>query len=183
MQITPENAQKVGMVGASVSLAMYLTGYYFGQGSKDCGCSDVSEVSEAETRSTGVTRGTMISESFGSEMNQDMSGSSADLNRINPTVVEGAEDIMGAESFESSQKYQNLNPLDYQTPAAFSDVSGYASQPFWDQANDVLPEYRFPMPWSASYSPLSPYRPLDYQQQSVTYVQTDRRVRPSVQNW
>ena len=103
MQITPENAQKVGMVGASVALAMYLTGYYFGQGSKDCGC---SEVSEAETRSTGVTRGTMISESFGSEMNQDMSGSSADLNRINPTVVEGAEDIMGAESFESSQKYQ-----------------------------------------------------------------------------
>ena len=31
MQITPENAQKVGMVGASVALAMYLTGYYYGQ--------------------------------------------------------------------------------------------------------------------------------------------------------
>jgi hypothetical protein len=174
MQITPENAQKVGMVGAAVVLGGYLIGYYYGQKSEDCGC---SEVSEAETRSTGVTRGTIVSESFGSEMTQDMSGSAADLNRINPTVVEGAEDIMGAES------YQNLNPLDYQTPAAFSDVSGYASQPFWDQANDVLPEYRFPMPWSASYSPLSPYRPLDYQQQSVTYVQTDRRVRPSVQNW
>jgi len=182
MQVTAENARKVGMVGATVGLAMYLTGYYFGHGSKDCGCKDNdSEVSEAETRSTGVTRGTIVSESFGSEMNQDMSGSSADLNRINPTVVEGAEDIMGAESFDV--EYRNLNPLDYQTPAAFSDVSGYASQPFWDQANDVLPEYRFPMPWSASYSPLSPYRPLDYQQQSVTYVQNDRQVRPAVQNW
>ncbi len=178
MQITPDNARKVGMVGATVALAMYLTGYYFGADSKDCKC---KEVSEAETRSTGVKTGTVVSESFGSEMNQDMSGSSADLNRINPTVVEGAEDIMGAESFDV--EYRNLNPLDYQTPAAFSDVSGYASQPFWDQANDYLPEYRFPMPWSASYSPLSPYRPLDYQQQSVTYVQTDRRVRPSVQNW
>ncbi len=114
MQITPENAQKVGMVGAAVVLGGYLIGYYYGQKSEDCGC---SEVSEAETRSTGVTRGTIVSESFGSEMTQDMSGSAADLNRINPTVVEGAEDIMGAES------YQNLNPLDYQTPAAFSDVS------------------------------------------------------------
>jgi hypothetical protein len=182
MQVTPENAQKVGMVGGAVVLGFYLIGYYFGKSSDGCGCSDKdTEVSEAETRSTGVTRGTIVSESFGSEMDQDMSGSSSDLNRINPTVVEGAEDIMGAESF--NVEYRNLNPLDYQTPAAFSEVSGYASQPFWDQANDYLPEYRFPMPWSASYSPLSPYRPLDYQQQSVTYVQTDRRVRPAVQNW
>ena len=35
-------------------------------------------------------------ETFRSEMNQDMAAPTGELNRLNPTVVEGAEDIMGA---------------------------------------------------------------------------------------
>lgn len=172
--------QKIGMLAGAGLMGMYLVGYYYGKTSEGCGCSD-NESSETQNSETGVHRGTVVSETFGSEMNQDMSGAKSDLSRLNPTTVEGAEDIMGAESFDS--QYYNLNPLDYQTPTAFSEVSGYASQPFWDQANDMLPEYRFPMPWSAAYSPLSPYRPADYQQQAVTFRQTDSRVRPAVQNW
>jgi hypothetical protein len=60
-------------------------------------------------------------------------------------------------------EYVNMNPLDYQTPTSFSQVSGYASQPFWDQANDMLPEYRYAMPWSSSYLPVNEWRPNDQQ--------------------
>lgn len=179
MDMTPAEAKKMGYVIGATVIGGYLAGYYFGKTSEDCGCSQ--QQNESSASETGVHRGTVVSETFGSEMDQDMSGAKSDLSRLNPTTVEGAEDIMGAESFDS--QYYNLNPLDYQTPTAFSEVSGYASQPFWDQANDMLPEYRFPMPWSAAYSPLSPYRPADYQQQAVTFRQTDSRVRPAVQNW
>lgn len=171
----PSDAKRLGYALGLIGIGGYLTGYFYGTKSDDCGC----EPSETQASETGVHRGTVVSESFGSEMTQDVSGPKSDLDRINPTVVEGAEDIMGAES------YQNLNPLDYQTPSAFSQVSGYGSQQFWDQANDFLPEYRFPMPWSGNYNPVAPYRDDDYRgfPAGPLPVQTDQRVRPSVQNW
>ena len=86
----------------------------------DCGCTH----KRAEAR---VTRGQEV---YQSEMNQDVSGQAADLNRINPVEVGGAEDVYGAESFDT--QYVNMNPMDYQTPTAFSNYSGYASQPFWN---------------------------------------------------
>ena len=116
----------------------------------DCGC----HKKRAEAR---VTRGQEV---FNSELTQDMSGSSTDLSRLNPVEVAGSEDVYGAESnaptlSNYNTEYVNMNPLDYQTPTAFSDYSGYASQPFWDQANDMLPEYRYAMPWSSSYLPVN----------------------------
>jgi len=93
-----------------------------------CGCTH-----EFQTEAR-VTRGQEV---YQSEMNQDVSGQANDLNRINPVEVGGAEDVYGAESFDT--QYVNMNPMDYQTPTAFSNYSGYASQPFWDQANDYLP--------------------------------------------
>ena len=127
----------------------------------DCGC---SHKKRAEAR---VTRGQEV---FNSELDQDMSGNSADLSRINPVEVSGSEDVYGAE-------YVNMNPLDYQTPTAFSQYSGYASQPFWDQANDYLPEYRFAMPWSSSYLPVDAYRPQDYQGFPAGPLPYDMRTR------
>ena len=131
----------------------------------DCGCTH----KRAEAR---VTRGQEV---YQSEMNQDVSGQAADLNRINPVEVGGAEDVYGAESFDA--QYVNMNPMDYQTPTAFSNYSGYASQPFWDQANDYLPEYRFAMPWSSSYLPVDPYRPQDYQGFPAGPLPYDMRTR------
>ena len=43
-----------------------------------------------------VTRGEEV---FNSEMNQDVSGPSAELNRINPVEVGGAEDVYGGRKF------------------------------------------------------------------------------------
>ena len=135
---------------------------------EDCGC---THQKRAEAR---VTRGQEV---FDSELNQDMSGNSADLSRINPVEVSGSEDVYGAE-------YVNMNPLDYQTPTAFSQYSGYASQPFWDQANDMLPEYRYAMPWSSSYLPVNEWRPNDQQGYPAGPLPLDVRTRSrNYQTW
>jgi len=135
---------------------------------EDCGC---SHQKRAEAR---VTRGEEV---FNSELTQDMSGNSTDLSRINPVEVSGSEDVYGAE-------YVNMNPLDYQTPTAFSQYSGYASQPFWDQANDMLPEYRYAMPWSSSYLPVNEWRPNDQQGYPAGPLPLDVRTRSrNYQTW
>ena len=138
----------------------------------DCGC----HKKRAEAR---VTRGQEV---FNSELTQDMSGSSTDLSRLNPVEVAGSEDVYGAESnaptlSNYNTEYVNMNPLDYQTPTAFSDYSGYASQPFWDQANDMLPEYRYAMPWSSSYLPVNEWRPNDQQGYPAGPLPLDERTR------
>jgi hypothetical protein len=138
-----------------------------------CGCKDCAEKKSAEAR---ITRGEEV---YDSEMNQDVSGPTAELNRINPVEIGGAEDVYGAESFEAT--YVNMNPLDYQTPTAFSNYSGYASQPFWDQANDMLPEYRYAMPWTASYLPVNEWRPNDQQGWPAGPLSFDPRTRSGQQ--
>ncbi len=130
-----------------------------------CGCGE----KRAEAR---ITKGTEVK---ASEMNQDVSGPATDLSRINPVEVGGAEDVYGAETMET--EYVNMNPLDYQTPTAFSNYSGYASQPFWDQANDMLPEYRYAMPWSSSYLPVNEWRPNDQQGSPAGPLPYDMRTR------
>ena len=131
------------------------------------GCGGCRKRAEAR-----ITKGTEVKES---EMNQDVSGPSADLSRINPVEVGGAEDVYGAETMNT--EYVNMNPLDYQTPTAFSQYSGYASQPFWDQANDMLPEYRYAMPWSSSYLPVNEWRPNDQQGYPAGPLPYDMRTR------
>ena len=73
-----------------------------------------------------------------------------------------------------------FNPRDYQTisgatgwPVNTPDNRGasrgaYADQfsnmsGFYDVANDAMPEYRYPFPWSASYNPLGPAPANNYQ--------------------
>lgn len=116
---------------------------------------------------------------FKSEHNQDVSGPSSQINHINPTEVEDAEDIYGAESviFKAPIRvnYEIVNPQYYETPTGASD---WPTMGNWDSYNDVLPEYRFPMPWSMSYDPTNPYRPSDYQSYQTTgVVQHDYQTR------
>jgi hypothetical protein len=129
-------------------------------------------------------------ETFHSEMNQDMSAPSGELNRLNPTVVEGAEDIMGAETVGGNRNYVFMHPWNDLTPqkagpyySPFSVPSkmetmptnpryydgSYASahQPhgigLYDVANDSRPQYQFPDYYSVSYNPLDSWRPADDQ--------------------
>ncbi|HCX21794.1 MAG TPA: hypothetical protein DHN29_07755 [Cytophagales bacterium] len=168
-----ENSKWFWGLGAGVLIFMSMPLWKKNADTKSgcgCGCKggDCAE-KNAEAR---VTRGEEV---FNSEMNQDVSGPSAELNRINPVEVGGAEDVYGAESFNT--EYVNMNPLDFQTPTSFSQVSGYTSQPFWDQANDMLPEYRYAMPWSSSYLPVNEWRPNDQQGWPAGPLPFDPRTR------
>jgi len=91
------------------------------------------------------------------------------IHRVNPVVVEGAQDVYGAEGIISARGL-SLNadsgwtmppsPVAYETPTgAMTNVD----EMFYDPMNDFMPEYRFPSPWSPSYNPRDSYRPADYQ--------------------
>ena len=90
--------------------------------------------------------------------------------RVNPVVVEGAQDVYGAEGVQLAARGIALNadtgwtmppsPVAYETPTgALTNVD----EMFYDPMNDFMPEYRFPSPWSPSYNPRDSYRPADYQ--------------------
>jgi len=129
-------------------------------------------------------------ETFHSEMDQDMSAPSGELNRLNPTVVEGAEDIMGAETVAGNTNYVFMHPWNDLTPqkagpyySPFSVPSGMETMPtnpryydgsyasahqphgigLYDVANDSRPQYQFPDYYSVSYNPLDSWRPADDQ--------------------
>jgi len=129
-------------------------------------------------------------ETFRSEMNQDMAAPSGELNRLNPTVVEGAEDIMGAETVAGNTNYVFMHPWNDLTPqkagpyySPFSVPSGMETMPtnpryydgsyasahqphgigLYDVANDSRPQYQFPDYYSVSYNPLDSWRPADDQ--------------------
>ncbi len=77
---------------------------------------------------------------------------------------------------------QPINPNDYQTlsgliherpispdsPAGSGTGGGYVGDEMslagmpWDNANDWMPEYRFPWPWSPAYSPIDTARGFDH---------------------
>jgi hypothetical protein len=129
-------------------------------------------------------------ETFRSEINQDMSAPDGELNRLNPTVVEGAEDIMGAEGVAGNTNYVFMHPWNDLTPqkagpyySPFSVPSAMESMPtnpryydgnyasahqphgigLYDVANDARPQYQFPDYYSVSYNPLDSWRPADDQ--------------------
>ena len=96
--IVDENNKWFWILGAGVVLLMSMPLWNKKNADTDCvgcGCKDCGEKKRAEAR---VTRGEEV---FNSEMNQDVSGPSTELNRINPVEVGGAEDIYGAESFNT----------------------------------------------------------------------------------
>lgn len=129
-------------------------------------------------------------ETFHSEMNEDMSADTGELNRLNPTVVEGAEDIMGAETVSGNTNYVFMQPWNDLTPqkagpyySPFSVPSDMTTMPtnpryydgnyasshqphgigIYDVANDARPQYQFPDYYSVSYNPLDSWRPADDQ--------------------
>jgi len=125
---------------------------------------------------------------------QDIMGAETAVNHINPVEVHGAQDIYGAEAghgrvFGSrigNYNYETLvgspplavppNPRQYQTVSGLyhdtymMDYNGNLRPAYgeiWDNWNDMLPEYRFPRPWSPSYNPRWAGRPQDYQVNQV----------------
>ena len=87
--------------------------------------------------------------------------------RVNPISVEGAEDVYGAEG-TSDPAVGGIPVADLQGWPMNRDYyqthSGYVhpTETYYDSYNDFLPEYRFPSPWSPSYSPRDVYRGPDY---------------------
>ena len=87
--------------------------------------------------------------------------------RVNPISVEGAEDVYGAEG-TSDPAVGGIPVADLQGWPMNRDYyqthSGYVhpTETYYDSYNDFLPEYRFPYPWSPSYSPRDVYRGPDY---------------------
>ena len=129
-------------------------------------------------------------ESFRSEMTESMAAPQGELNRLNPTVVEGAEDIMGAEGVSANNNYVFMQPWNdltpqksgpyyspFELPTAMESMptnpryydGNYASahQPhgisMYDVANDSRPQYQFPDFTSVAYNPLDSWRPADDQ--------------------
>ena len=130
------------------------------------------------------------SESFNSEMTESMNAPQGELNRLNPTVVEGAEDIMGAEGETVNnnvvymQPWNDLTPQKsgpyyspFELPASNNSMptnpryydGSYASAHqshginMYDVANDARPQYQFPDFTSVAYNPLDSWRPADDQ--------------------
>jgi hypothetical protein len=121
------------------------------EGGSGCGCEGCPSCKEAEKETE-----------FHSEYS---------LERVNPIIVEGAEDVFGAETLENVAPTRGINfygaemqmppiPQAYQTPTG---VTTSVDAMFYDPENDFMPEYRFPAPWSPSYNPRDSFRPADYQ--------------------
>lgn len=153
------------------------------------------ETSEEETETKeaqgGCGCGKKKKTAFRSEMNQDVhAAADGELARLNPTIVEGAEDIMGAEGVGANDNYVFMQPWNDLTPQKYGPYyspfsvpnnmdsmptnpryydGSYASshQPhgigLYDVANDARPQYQFPDYYSVSYNPLASWRPADDQ--------------------
>jgi len=155
--------------------------------------SDNSTTKEAQGCGCGCKGGDCDDrKNFKSEMNQDVhAAQDGELARLNPTVVEGAEDIMGAETIVAGPKgivymqpWNDLTPQvagPYYNPIS-ANLGGntmptnpnyydgnYASAhtptgfSYYDVANDARPQYQFPDFYSAYYNPLDAWRPPQQQ--------------------
>jgi hypothetical protein len=135
---------------------------------------------------------------YRSEMTQDVHAApDGELGRLNPTVVEGSEDIMGAENVVPGtpgvvymQPYNSLTPQiagPYYNPVSVMPTNGMPTNPsyydgdyasahtptglaYYDVANDSRPQYEFPDFYSTNYNPLEAWRPADKQVYNNTEV-------------
>lgn len=159
-------------------------------GCEDCDCKESEETEDVsgEKDSVDHLNPTVVHGA------QDILGAETAINHINPVEVHGAQDIYGAEAghgrvFGSrigNYNYDTLvgspplvvppNPRQYQTVSGLyhdtymMDYNGNLRPAYgeiWDNWNDMLPEYRFPRPWSPSYNPRWAGRPQDYQVNQV----------------
>lgn len=143
----------------------------------DCGCADC--------------KGCKDKKEWESEMTEDVHAApEGELARLNPTIVEGAEDIMGAENIVGSQSgciymqpWNDLTPQiagPYYNPVSVVPTNGMPTNPsyydgsyasahtptgftYYDVANDERPQYQFPDYYTANYNPLDSWRPADKQ--------------------
>lgn len=124
-----------------------------GKDAEDCGCSH----QETTTKEAPGCCGGEV-QAYESEYS---------VPRVNPISVEGAEDVYGAEG-TSDPAVGGIPVADLQGWPMNRDYyqthSGYVhpTETYYDSYNDFLPEYRFPYPWSPSYSPRDVYRGPDY---------------------
>ena len=130
-------------------------------------------------------------EQYKSEMTQDVHAApTGELNRVNPTVVESSQDIMGAENVAAGppgivymQPWNDLTPQiagPYYNPVSVVPTNGMPTNPsyydgnyasahtptgfsYYDVANDDRPQYQFPDYYTAAYNPLDSWRPADKQ--------------------
>jgi len=142
----------------------------------DCGCNGC--------------KGCKDKEEWASEMTEDVHAApDGELSRLNPTIVEGAEDIMGAENVSGPsgcvymQPWNDLTPQiagPYYNPISVIPTNGMPTNPayydgsyasahtptgfaYYDVANDERPQYQFPDYYTANYNPLDAWRPADKQ--------------------
>ncbi len=106
---------------------------------------------------------------FRSEMNEDVSGSSNHVNHLNPTEVQGSEDIMGAEGVIWPQFTQNIsgqgrtfantihpgmvipNPDNYPTPVANDPWAPWVDVQTYGDIKDVpVQPYPSAMDWATN---------------------------------
>lgn len=118
---------------------------------------------------------------FNSEINESMNGSSNTVDHINPTEVQGSEDIMGAEEVIWPQFTQNIsgqgrtfantihpgmvipNPDNYPTPQGNSPWAPYVNiRTYGDILNAVYPPYPSAMEWATNPQNYKEYPSTDW---------------------
>ena len=118
---------------------------------------------------------------FNSEINEPMNGASNTVDHINPTEVQGSEDIMGAEEVIWPQFTQNIsgqgrtfantihpgmvipNPDNYPTPEGNSPWSPYVDiRTYGDILNAVYPPYPSAMQWATNPKNYRDYPSTDW---------------------
>jgi len=118
---------------------------------------------------------------FNSEINEPMNGSSNTVDHINPTEVQGSEDIMGAEEVIWPQFTQNIsgqgrtfantihpgmvipNPDNYPTPEGNSPWAPYVNiRTYGDILDAVYPPYPSAMEWARNPQNYKEYPSTDW---------------------
>jgi len=175
---------------------------FFGSETKkaDCGCSSKA----SETTAKKITdladwfnypqREQFL---FNSEINEPMNGSSNTVDHINPTEVQGSEDIMGAEQVIWPQFTQNIsgqgrtfantihpgmvipNPDNYPTPQGNNPWAPYVDiRTYGDILNAVYPPYPSAMEWATNPDNYQEYPSTDYAAEDSTKIfEAERRDR------
>ena len=131
---------------------------------------------------------------FNSEMTEDVSGSSNHVNHLNPTEVQGSEDIMGAETVIFPQFTQNIsgqgrtfantihpgmvipNPDNYPTPVSNDPWEPFVNIKTYGDIKDVpFQPYPSAMQWATNPDNYQEYPSTDYAAEDSKIFEAQRR--------